>query len=76
MRGCTISNTDNTKKYLKANDWTKWEDGTTSSQDSSGVSVEAFVEFQNIIRYYAIKSYQFMQEDFQNGNLKINLLVI
>ena len=44
MRGCTISNTDNTKKYLKADDWTKWEDGTTSSQDSSGVSVEAFVE--------------------------------
>lgn len=44
MRGCTISNTDNTKKYLKANDWTKWEDGTTSSQDSSRVSVEAFVE--------------------------------
>lgn len=44
MRGCAISNTDNTKKYLKANDWTKWEDGTTSSQDSSGVGVEAFVE--------------------------------
>lgn len=44
MRGCTISNMDNTKKYLKANDWTKWEDGTTSSQDSSGVGVEAFVE--------------------------------
>lgn len=44
MRGCTISNTDNTKKYLKANDWTKWEDGTTSSQDSSGDGVEAFVE--------------------------------
>ena len=44
MRGCTISNTDNTKKYLKANDWTKWEDGTTSSPDSSGVGVEAFVE--------------------------------
>lgn len=44
MRGCTISNTDNTKKYLKANDWTKWEDGTTPSQDSSGVGVEAFVE--------------------------------
>lgn len=44
MRGCTISNTDNTKKYLKANDWTKWEDGTTSSQDSSGGGVEAFVE--------------------------------
>lgn len=44
MRGCTISNTDNTKKYLKANNWTKWEDGTTPSQDSSGVGVEAFVE--------------------------------
>lgn len=44
MRGCTISNTDNTKKYLKANDWTKWEDGTTASQDSSGVGVEVFVE--------------------------------
>lgn len=44
MRGCTISNTDNVKKYLKANNWTKWEDGTTSSQDSSGVGVEAFVE--------------------------------
>lgn len=44
MKGCTISNTDNVKKYLKANDWTKWEDGTTSFQDSSGVGVEAFVE--------------------------------
>lgn len=44
MRGCTISNTDNVKKYLKANDWAKWEDGTTSYQDSSGVGVEAFVE--------------------------------
>lgn len=44
MRGCTISDTDNVKKYLKANDWTKWEDGTTSFQDSSGVGVEAFVE--------------------------------
>lgn len=44
MRGCTISNTDNVKKYLKANDWTKWEDGTTLSQDSSEVGVEAFVE--------------------------------
>ena len=44
MRGCTISNTDNVKKYLKANDWTKWEDGTTSSQDSSEVGVETFVE--------------------------------
>ena len=44
MRGCTISNTDNTKKYLKANDWNKWEDGTIPFQDSSGVGVEAFVE--------------------------------
>lgn len=44
MRGCTISNTDNTKKYLKANDWTKWEDGTALSQDSSGISLESFVE--------------------------------
>lgn len=44
MRGCTINNDDNTKRYLKADDWNKWEDGTTSSQDSSGVGVEAFVE--------------------------------
>lgn len=44
MRGCTISNTDNTKKYLKADDWTKWEDGTALSQDSSGISLESFVE--------------------------------
>lgn len=44
MRGCTISNTGNVKKYLKANDWTKWEDGTALSQDSSGISLESFVE--------------------------------
>lgn len=44
MRGCTISNTDNTKKYLKANDWTKWEDGIPVVQDSKGVSPETFVE--------------------------------
>lgn len=44
MRGCTISNTDNVKKYLKADNWTKWEDGTSSSQDSSEVGVEALVE--------------------------------
>lgn len=44
MRGCTISNTDNTKKYLKANDWTKWEDGTPVVQDSKGTSPETFVE--------------------------------
>ena len=44
MRGCTISNTDNTKKYLKANDWTKWEDGTVIAQDSSQISPEMMVE--------------------------------
>lgn len=44
MRGCTISNTDNTKKYLKADDWNKWEDGTNTTPDSSGVGIEAFVE--------------------------------
>lgn len=44
MRGCTISNTGNVKKYLKADDWTKWEDGTALSPDSSGISLESFVE--------------------------------
>lgn len=44
MRGCTISNTDNTKKYLKADDWTKWEDGTVIAQDSSQISPEMMVE--------------------------------
>lgn len=44
MRGCTISNTDNVKKYLKADDWTKWEDGTAVSQDSEDISPETFVE--------------------------------
>lgn len=44
MRGCTISNTDNTKKYLKANDWTKWEDGVTITDDSKGMSPEIMVE--------------------------------
>lgn len=44
MRGCTISNTDNTKKYLNANDWTKWEDGTAVSQDSIGINPETFIE--------------------------------
>lgn len=29
MRGCTINNDDNTKRYLKADDWNKWEDGVT-----------------------------------------------
>jgi hypothetical protein len=44
MRGCTINNDDNTKRYLKADDWTKWEDGTAVSQDSKGISPETFVE--------------------------------
>jgi hypothetical protein len=44
MRGCTINNDDNTKMYLKADDWTKWEDGTTVVQDSKGLSPETFVE--------------------------------
>lgn len=44
MRGCTISNTDNVKKYLKADDWTKWEDGTVIAQDSSQISPEMMVE--------------------------------
>lgn len=44
MRGCTISNVDNVKKYLKADDWTKWEDGTVIAQDSSQISPEMMVE--------------------------------
>lgn len=44
MRGCTINNTDNVKKYLKADDWTKWEDGTVIAQDSSQISPEMMVE--------------------------------
>lgn len=44
MRGCTINNDDNTKRYLKADDWTKWEDGTDVTQDSKGISPETFVE--------------------------------
>lgn len=44
MRGCTINNNDNTKMYLKADDWTKWEDGTPVVQDSKGASPETFVE--------------------------------
>ena len=44
MRGCTINNADNVKKYLKADDWTKWEDGTSVVQDSKGISPETFVE--------------------------------
>lgn len=44
MRGCTINNVDNVKKYLKADDWTKWEDGTVIAQDSSQISPEIMVE--------------------------------
>lgn len=44
MRGCTINNVDNVKKYLKADDWTKWEDGTVIAQDSSQTSPEMMVE--------------------------------
>lgn len=44
MRGCTISNTDNVKKYLKADDWTKWEDGVTIIDDSKGMAPEIMVE--------------------------------
>lgn len=44
MRGCTINNVDNVKKYLKADDWTKWEDGTVIAQDSSQILPEMMVE--------------------------------
>lgn len=44
MRGCTINNAVNVKKYLKADDWTKWEDGTVIAQDSSQISPEMMVE--------------------------------
>lgn len=44
IRGCTINNVDNVKKYLKADDWTKWEDGTVIVQDSSQISPEMMVE--------------------------------
>lgn len=40
MRGCTINNDDNTKRYLKADDWNKWEDGTTIN----GIAPEIMVE--------------------------------
>lgn len=44
MRGCTINNDDNTKRYLKADDWTKWEDGVTITDDSKGMTPEIMVE--------------------------------
>lgn len=44
MRGCTINNDDNTKMYLKADDWNKWEDGVTITDDSKGMAPEIMVE--------------------------------
>lgn len=44
MRGCTINNDDNTKRYLKADDWNKWEDGVTTTDDGSGKAPEVMVE--------------------------------
>ena len=44
MRGCTISNTYNVKKYLKADDWTKWEDGSTVTVDSNNFTPDYFIE--------------------------------
>lgn len=44
MRGCTINNDDSTIRYLKADDWTKWEDGTTVTVDSKEITPDSFVE--------------------------------
>lgn len=44
MRGCTINNDDNTKRYLNADNWNKWEDGVTITDDSSGRAPEIMVE--------------------------------
>lgn len=44
MRGCTINNDDNTKRYLKADDWTKWEDGSTVTVDSNNFTPDYFIE--------------------------------
>ena len=44
MRGCTINNYDNTKRYLKADNWNKWEDGVTITSDSNGRAPEIMVE--------------------------------
>lgn len=44
MRGCTINNDDNTKRYLKADDWNKWEDGVTITDDSKSMAPEIMVE--------------------------------
>lgn len=44
MRGCTINNDDNTKRYLKADNWNVWEDGVTITDDSNGRAPEIMVE--------------------------------
>lgn len=44
MRGCTINNDDNTKRYLKADDWNKWEDGVTITDGGNGMASEIMVE--------------------------------
>ena len=44
MRGCTINNDDNTKRYLKADDWNKWEDGVTITDGGNGMAPEIMVE--------------------------------
>lgn len=44
MRGCTINNDDNTKRYLKADNWDKWEDGVTITDDSNSRAPEIMVE--------------------------------
>lgn len=44
MRGCTINNDGNTKMYLKADDWTKWEDGSTVIVDSNNFTPDYFIE--------------------------------
>ena len=44
MRGCTINNDDNTKRYLKADNWNEWGDGVTVTDDSNGRAPEIMVE--------------------------------
>lgn len=44
MRGCTINNDDNTKRYLKADNWNEWEDGVVVTDDSNGRAPEIMVE--------------------------------
>lgn len=44
MRGCTINNDDNTKRYLKADNWNEWEDGVIITDDSNGRAPEIMVE--------------------------------